>query len=214
MELLIEIIVWLFKALFGQPEKPVDTERENVRVPLRRQRGPYKYGDEGGNQPKTLEEILAEARRQAEERKRSSAPAAPAPQRKIVRIVEKAAPIIKEKKPVVTELVAAPLPTERASMDWASIDPAAPAKIQTLPSLAKMEGLAAAPAAAPMRAVKPKTEASREKPALVVTDLLQALRGTDPLQRLAAARQAYIIREIMGAPRGLRPYQAHRACRA
>jgi len=65
METLIDLIVWIFKAIFGD-EKSADmskrtpTPRSNVR------RGPYNYGDDGGaRRPKTLEEILEEVRREA-----------------------------------------------------------------------------------------------------------------------------------------------------
>ncbi len=69
MEILIELIVWLFKAFFGDPEKTVDTTRLNRKPPLRKDRGAYTYGDESGGAPKTLEEILEEARRQAAQRR-------------------------------------------------------------------------------------------------------------------------------------------------
>src|SRR5437016_999516 len=67
MDLLIELIVWIFKSLFGEQEKNAEmppTQRPKPRG--ERPRGPYIYGDEGA--PKTLEEILQEARRKAQEK--------------------------------------------------------------------------------------------------------------------------------------------------
>src|SRR5689334_4601761 len=68
MELLIELIVWIFKSLFGEQEKTADmppTQRPKPRG--ERPRGRYTYGDKS-KEPKALEEILQEARRKAQER--------------------------------------------------------------------------------------------------------------------------------------------------
>lgn len=78
MESLIELIVWIFKAILGD-EKSADMSNRTPpsRPPARR--GPYNYGDEGGSRrPKTLEEILEEVRREAA-LKKGGAPARPPP---------------------------------------------------------------------------------------------------------------------------------------
>jgi len=64
MDLLIQLLVWLFRTLFGEVEQPPDEARGErpVRPP---RRGPYVYGDEPPGQAKTLEEILEEVRQAA-----------------------------------------------------------------------------------------------------------------------------------------------------
>lgn len=68
MDLLIQLLVWLFRTLFGEVDKPPDSTRRQFPVPppqRRVQRGPYQYGDEPPGQAKTLEEILEEVRQAA-----------------------------------------------------------------------------------------------------------------------------------------------------
>ena len=65
---LIELLIWIFKAFFGEQEKPADMT-PTARTPTpRKKRGTYVYGDESG-QPRTLEDILEEARRQAQQKR-------------------------------------------------------------------------------------------------------------------------------------------------
>jgi len=68
LDLIIHAIIWLLKALFGEHEEPADMSKRQERGSS--QRGPYNYGDQrgGGQRPKTLEEILAEVRREAAQR--------------------------------------------------------------------------------------------------------------------------------------------------
>ena len=69
---LIELLIWIFKAFFGEQEKPADMT-PTARTPTpRKKRGPYLYGDETG-QPRTLEDILEEARRQAQQKRDTGA---------------------------------------------------------------------------------------------------------------------------------------------
>ena len=72
MDLLIELIIWLFRALLGEPENTADISLAPKR-PLQgspTRRGPYNYGDgrQDAARPKTLEEILEAVRREAGER--------------------------------------------------------------------------------------------------------------------------------------------------
>lgn len=80
MDLLVELIVWIFKSILGGEEKP--KQRGQGGKPAGPAvRGPYDYGDSrqtppnmsggmqsGGAKPKTLEEILEEVRRQQQQR--------------------------------------------------------------------------------------------------------------------------------------------------
>src|SRR5579862_496953 len=82
MDLLIELIVWIFKALSGENAK--DAQRpDDAKPPLPPQRGPYNYGDGRAampSRPKTLEEILEEVKRQqAQARQGGARPAPPVP---------------------------------------------------------------------------------------------------------------------------------------
>lgn len=109
MEALIEIIVWLFRALFGDPEKPADVGRApRAGPPPRRQRGPYAYGDEqrGGASPKTLEQILEEVRQAAAQKQPGGqAGAATRPRGRPAAEKRPAAPV--EQRPVRSSLATA-----------------------------------------------------------------------------------------------------------
>ena len=80
MDVLIELIVWLFKALAGEDEQRKRAARGQPPVPPPTARGPYNYGD-GRPQPRgsisaprTLEEILEEVKRSQQFRAQVPAP--------------------------------------------------------------------------------------------------------------------------------------------
>ena len=103
MEILIELIVWIFKGLFGEQEKPADVPPTRGPTPRQqRTRGPYIYGDEGA--PKTLEEILEEARRKAQQRGGGSG-GGPSNQ---VRPAAKRPPAVRPTRRIVSEAPVAP----------------------------------------------------------------------------------------------------------
>jgi len=82
MDILIQLLVWLFRTLFGEVEQPPDTTPGQRPVPpslSHPRRGPYMYGDEPPGQARTLEQILEEVR-QAAAQKRGQAAAPPPPQ--------------------------------------------------------------------------------------------------------------------------------------
>jgi len=214
MEILIELIVWLVKSLFGDPEKTVDTSRQTRKPAVRQKRGPYNYGDGGGSggAPKTLEEILQEARRQANQRKEGTAPVAPTPkvQRRVLDTPE-APP-----KPV-RELVAtdAERPKPSESIQWSSgkktdtgatqptkaIIEQAPETLTRLPEAATLDKQ-------PKLARMPRSGAkAAAKSGVLVTDLLQAIRVASPAEKRDAARQAIVVSEVFGPPRCHRPFR-------
>jgi hypothetical protein len=82
VDVLVELIIGLLKMLFGEREEPADMSRR-PRGDQRGARGPYNYGEGGttlpsSGQPKTLEEILEEVRRQSAA-KQGGAPRTPPP---------------------------------------------------------------------------------------------------------------------------------------
>ncbi len=68
MHPLVQLVIWILETLFGEPEKGPDATPTPHPGDVKPRRGPYSYGDEGGKGPKSLEEILAEVRREAAQR--------------------------------------------------------------------------------------------------------------------------------------------------
>ncbi|MGD0090095.1 MAG: hypothetical protein ABSE73_09255 [Planctomycetota bacterium] len=82
MDLLIDLVVGLLRALFGDTTESDDTLRPKRPMPPTQssnQRGPYQYGDEPPAQAKTLEEILEEVRQAAAQRRGQTAGPPPLP---------------------------------------------------------------------------------------------------------------------------------------
>jgi hypothetical protein len=215
MELLIELIVWIFKTVFGDPEKTVDTTKLNRRSPLKKdQRGPYNYGDDRGSAPKTLEEILEEARRQAGQRReggmrptqtinRPQPPAQPAQPKRLVELesVPSASAPASRAQPGVER------PTQ--SIEWATLPAPKQAPKSPRPSMAPITPLEAqrpAPAPEPVRSRNaPRKQAAPT--VFAMPDLLQAIRTAPPADKRDAARQALIMYEVFGPPRSRRPHR-------
>jgi hypothetical protein len=201
MELLVELIVWIVKSLFGDPEKTVDTSRQSRKPAVRPQRGPYRYGDEK-QAPKTLEEILAEARRQANQRKEGTAPVAPTPkvQRRVLEVQE-------EPPKPVRELVAKdaePSPPSE-TIKWASAKAEAKAAPQPV---AIQKAPEPAPVPKPKRVRKAAPQQAAAPTGVLVSDLLQAIRVASPVEKRDAARQAIVLYEVFGPPRCRRGFNA------
>ena len=65
MDLIIELIIWMFKAISGEQDKNRPAGKRGPAAPSVK-RGPYNYGDgrADGSKPRTLEEILEDVKRQ------------------------------------------------------------------------------------------------------------------------------------------------------
>jgi len=80
MEVLIELVVWIFRAIFGDPDEEKRKQQRDITRPTITgspsavKRGPLNYGDDS-RRPKTLEEILEEVRREATGKKPQAPPA-------------------------------------------------------------------------------------------------------------------------------------------
>ena len=143
MDLIIELIVWLFKALAGDKDK---AGKSKLSGPPPTQRGPYNYGDgrPTTSRPKTLEEILEEVRRQQAQAKQGGARPPNAPAARPANIP----PPPREDQPELTakqrrRLKRAQLEMERAASQQAAA-PSAPATpvpstIETRTLRSKME---------------------------------------------------------------------------
>lgn len=228
METLIELIVWIFKAILGD-EKSADMSNRTPpsRGPARR--GPYNYGDESSSRrPKTLEEILEEVRREASQ-KRGGAPARPAAPPPQERPSPPPVTARVEQRTLRTKLDIAP-PTSAESdrhlgrLEGASTLPtlphlqrqapsSAPPSRQPMPELVSPQEAAAALATS--AAVPQAVESVKETKAVSApvgaaaavsgVALINAMRQGSPKKRREAARQAVLLSEIFGPPRSRRP---------
>jgi hypothetical protein len=230
METLIELIVWIFKAILGD-EKSADMSGRTppTRGPARR--GPYNYGDESSSRrPKTLEEILEEVRREASQ-KRGGAPARPAappPPAATARVEQRTLRTKMDVDPPLSQSLSVPsadtgrplgrlegastLPT-LPHMSRQVPPPGAPAYRPPMAELISPQEAAAALAvtAATPQAVDTVSEmkalSAPVRVAATVTGvaLIAAMRRGSPQSRRDAARQAVLLSEIFGPPRGRRP---------
>ncbi|MBI3832296.1 MAG: hypothetical protein HY291_22425 [Planctomycetes bacterium] len=187
MDLLIHLVIWIFRTLFGEQEPPAQLGPRNRTSDSEPSRGPYDYGDGRGQRSgqKTLAELLEEARRQAEggRPRQVSPPPQPAPQRSAPQVVQQAA-----------------APAKKAKKRKAD---APPQPVQT--------GTIAANAAAANRGIGlhqgPQSERAKQ-----LLPLFAALKGggrTRHAQQLLAA-QAFVLKEVFDAPRSRRPFGSHR----
>lgn len=79
MEILIGIIVWLLRRLFGETEKPAEMDES------RRGEAPRPRTSSSSSSAPTLEELLAEVRREAEDKRRQQSEETRAPQQPVER---------------------------------------------------------------------------------------------------------------------------------
>jgi hypothetical protein len=229
MDILIQLLVWLFRALFGEVDKPPEERGGQFPVPPQRpaRRGPYAYGDEQAVQGKTLEQILEDVRKSAAQKK--SETAAPQPPKTVkeygfaagkpkirpdfvrVRPRPKPAPAVAEppeqlvslkvEVPSLKEAITAvPAGLEQAPVTAAPAGPEPVAPISAVP-----EVVPPAEAAAELA----KSAAARAGGlAPGIAGLLNALLQAPPEQKSDAARQAIVLQEIFGPPRCRRPHRA------
>ena len=220
MDLLIELIVWVFKSLFGDPEAPADMQKRGgaqggSRTPGKR--GPYSYGDSGGGRrPKTLEEILEEVRREAAQKRGGGAPAAqPVPQQI-------------EEPPVPQQTVAQR--TFKSSLEDRT-EPAAKREgrhesvqtVQVTDTVKKMDAVleryaphdAVVMMSDEVKEAKKSKKSAKRAPAVaaaVTPDagtsiaLIRRIREAPSTQKVLAAREAIIVSEVFGPPRSRRPH--------
>lgn len=241
MDLLVELIVSLFRALFGEEEPTADVGRRygqrgqsssSAASPRPTSSGsaPRTYG--GG--PKSLAELLDEARRQARDGEKRPTVSNP-------RVQEKVPP---------APLAPPPLPAERRQEQPArerpSVEPFAASETKrrasssagakaAVPSLATTEiGRGASLSVTGHAAEKVHRKHQEKKPSrkqdfspsegtkalspqeaqrlfeartAAPEAVLAFVRTRDPAERLEAARNAVVFMEIFGPPRALRPYR-------
>jgi len=226
MDLLIELVVWIFNALFGSQEK-------QAKLGPRSRTDDESEGDTSDDspraqRPRTLAELLEEARREAPENqgrpavppptppRRPPPPPPPPPPRQV-------APPVRQVKPLNTQPMV-PVPSQVASV--------APVLAPSVPQLAPIASLQArqdtAADAAPKkrrkdaqgRSARPgqvaanvaaeRTRTSimqRIGPATTMVPVLAHLRSQNNDERRKAAVQALVSYEIFAAPRCRRPFR-------
>jgi hypothetical protein len=233
MDLLIELIVWIFKALTGENAKDAPNPG-GAKPPVPPQRGPYNYGDGRATRPKTLEEILEDVKRQqAQARQPGARPSAPT--------VSRSAP-----PPAPARAKVPSLSRPLSEVQPANAPAAAPAPLQQGGAIkSKIETRALAQTLDEKESVKPGLERKFEKiseredqigrgvgrtrvVAEVSTmnaiqsvnvaeaglasrktnafaEFFKAMRAAPAEQRADVARRAFVFSEVFGAPRAMRP---------
>ncbi|MCW8131012.1 MAG: hypothetical protein KIS92_11740 [Planctomycetota bacterium] len=223
MEVLIELIVWIFRTLFGEQEPPAklgprgrssDDDEDD-------RRGPYNYGDgrPAAGQPKTLAELLEEARRQSGGGRSVSPPpqvrppeprplARPAPVPQPPPAIEAPAPVFQPLSvpaPVLFTPLASAQPT-------AQVQPQGQGRKNRKRKGAHPPPAASAMPAMPMPMARPaprrvglntgpRTERARQ-----LMPLFAALKKSRTNPGLLAA-QAMVLKEVFGPPRALDPHR-------
>ncbi|MCZ7643823.1 MAG: hypothetical protein M5U26_00835 [Planctomycetota bacterium] len=224
MDALIELIAWIFRTLFGsqEPQAPMGPRGRSNAEP---QRGPYDYGDgrSSGPRPRTLAELLEEARRETQPGG-STTPAPRPAQRSEVRPVP-AQPAPQPVRPAPQPVSPAPRPPQPATVRTVQAvkPPHRPANAPTPPApraqppaqpkrrRAKQRPAQALPAQAPQPMpnlgliAPPRKRSSRG--GMDLAPWLSALRDANPDKKAALAAQAIVHMEIFGPPRARR---AHR----
>jgi hypothetical protein len=225
MEVLIELVVWVLRSLFGDPEKPADVNKPRGNVKQTPSaRGPYNYGDQPGNapssgRPKTLEEILEEVRQQAAKKKQPEVRSAEV-RPKRVRI--EGAPSMPPKpasRPWAEQQETEPKPVGTLTPVPPPPPPAPPPQaVQEMPSQTRAAEVRAAekqqlrrPAgeqsARPQRRKMVRAEDAPQIAALSSVDFIHAIKASPPAAKRIAARQAIVLAEVFGPPRARRPFK-------
>ena len=223
MDLLIHAIVWLFKNLFGEQEPQArlgSGEREERERTARGERGPYRYGDERkertGPQPKTLAELLEEARQQMEGAP-TARPTAPPSRRTVLAPPEPEPEPEPIRRAVIATLALPALPTHFAPV----APPPLPAQAQAARQFQKpakkqkrrQTPPSTRPQAEPIRQsgvpLSPSTSAVLHgaAPPKDLEVWLEALRSPRQDLKRSAGMRAIASLEIMGPPRCRRPFR-------
>ncbi|HEY3323249.1 MAG TPA: hypothetical protein VGP72_22535 [Planctomycetota bacterium] len=222
MEVLVQLVIALLRALFGDPEKGPEISPTR-RPPGKAQRGPYSYGDSGGNRPKTLEEILADVRREAQQRQTGAPPAPPPPVPQASAPLSRPKPAQKPKPVQPPPPKPAPARTFRPTFKEEPAPVAAPAPAPVPPpqttqpvqpavsSFGSISNVATidsivAPAAKAVIAMDVSLQ-DRKTVSAISSSALDLLRGAAQTDRSSAAREAFILMEVLGPPRSRRPHR-------
>ena len=185
MDLLIHLIIWIFRTLFGEQEPPARLGPRDRASGDEPSRGPYDYGDGRRSGPnKTLAELLEEARQQSE----GGRPRQAAPQ-----VQQRSVP---QPKQIVQESP----PAKKAKKRKAAEQPRV-----AKPSVAMAGAQAASEAHGVGIRQGPQTHRARQ-----LAPLFTALRSGGGESRVLLAAQAVVIREVFGPPRCKRPFNSHR----
>lgn len=202
-------MVWLFKTFFGEQQKPADMPPSD-RVG-RSPSTPRPYRIET-NQPKTLEEILAEVRQNAERRRQPGgyAPPPPPPPMRRAPPPPPPPPPPKRKRTLVEQLEAkdkalekelAPPPVQADGREIKALQPKLdPSSAAPQPPAIK------APAASSATPVQ-RHDVPVPTPRNEAWAYFCALKQAPPAKRQAAMRRAVILQEVLGPPRALKPYR-------
>jgi hypothetical protein len=183
MELLIQLVIWLFRNLFGEQEEPAQVGPRPIRRPTRRQA------------PPTLAELLEEARREAADRtsEEETIPTKPVEPVYAPREEEPAPP------PPYEPIYAPPAPTARPATERSRRGKRPKVESLAIPQVQP----AVVPAPAAPRKIVPhrRIAAIPGKAAKGVSPLVAGLRMPDLEARRRAARMAIAGMVVFGPPR-------------
>ncbi len=224
MDLIIEFIVWVFKALTGEDNKAKNLPKGGSTP----QRGPYNYGDGRGaaGRPKTLEEILEEVKRQQAQGKAPAPraapprpPAAPAKTPSLSRPlseVQSASP-----RPAQGGAIQSKIETREMKQTIDARETVKPGLEKKFEKLEQREdqralGIGQTKMVAEVNTLKSGREVQTivnmeaglaDKKINTYADLFKAMRASAPKSRMEMARRAFVFSEVFGPPRSHRPHR-------
>jgi len=217
VDLLIGLVIWLLKQLFGDTEKPADMD-DAARRKQEGARRPVKSTRSTGGAP-SLEELLSEVRREADQKRREQLgePIQPRPTPRVKPVQRPVVQVEAEPEPShggelggrefksSLETAPVPEPTRAAPEVIASLSDRVDREVQTIATTRDIS--------TPRKARKKKgptvqqqAEASGKKvPAgAAVAEMLQTIRQGTGDERRQFAQQGFVLNEIFG------PCRAHK----
>lgn len=218
MDLLIHLIIWIFRTLFGEQEPPAKLGPGSSSSSDGR-RGPYNYGDDrsSANPPKTLAELLEEARRQSGGGRQGGSQAQSRPQpppqpqyqpKPQTQFVKPLPPTSLQPTVAQASVMQAQPQGKKGKKRKAAADQQAPMSAQAIAA----QAMAAQTAARGTHRIGlnsgPRTMRARQ-----LMPLFGALRKGKKANPALLAAQAMVLKEVFGPPRALDPYRGGRQAR-
>ena len=214
MDVLVELIIWLFKALAGDDEQRKRAARGQPPVA----RGPYNYGDGrppprgNASAPRTLEEILDEVKRSQQSRAQVSAPrkiAAAAEPNKIVAVSQRDRP---PAPPPDSRLIARTLEFKESVKPQAiekkfdRLKVREDARFRPLSEQSEAQGEPSLQQISEVSVVTEIQDAAHTpvKAITVYREFFKTLKSAPLQSRREMARNAIVFSEVFGPPKALR----------
>lgn len=210
MDLLIGLVIWLLKQLFGDTEKPADMDDASRRKQEGARKLPKSTRSTGG--APSLEELLAEVRREADQKRREQLgePIEPRPtprvqpvQRPVVQVEAEPEPShggglgTREFKSSL-ETAPVPEPTRAAPEVIASLSDRADRAIQTIATTRDMSTPRKKRKKGPTVQQQADAAGTKVPAGAAVAEMLQTIRQGTGDERRQIAQQGFVLNEIFG----------------